>query len=575
MFSPTAQQTAIIDHEGPAFVSACPGAGKTRVMVERARRVLSRRPKRVVAFLSFTHAAVAELETRLRSEGLFEHSVFPNFVGTFDSFLWQFLLAPFGVPDFSHAPRLVPDLEKKTVTPYPKAIPLPLECFDQTTNGMLDAPAKARGFDKAGAPGHRITSYETAAGKLRAAFRKRGLVDFDCVREIAASRINDPTLGYAIARALAGRFSEVVIDEAQDCNPRDLAIIDWLRSAGLRVLLVCDPEQAIYGFRGGVTNELTAFREKFEAGDQLSLTGNFRSSQNICNAISALRSKAAGGVKDQALGHYKDDSTAVFVLSYAGTGVSSKIGPRFAEIVADHTLSLHYCPLVAATKQSGAAAIGQPTTQSSSSATLNLGSSVTEFQFGFETGNTVHALEALHQVVLRVEGRLGDQSYHEYLAETGIQKLEWRPRILALARQLRFDSAIEDGKAWLDRAQSLLKPGIVGGTGTIKQRLKYDAKLETILTSPSAAIPLVRTIHSVKGEEFPAICVVMTSSSAKKILDFLETGQPADMDEEARKIYVAASRAQRLLVLAAPKSQATRLSLRLKTFSVTVVQEEI
>jgi hypothetical protein len=59
--------------------------------------------------------------------------------------------------------------------------------------------------------------------------------------------------------------------------------------------------------------------------------------------------------------------------------------------------------------------------------------------------------------------------------------------------------------------------------------------------------------------EFPAICVVMSPSTAKGILDFL-TGPGGDDDnEEARKIYVGASRAQRLLAIALPKTQASHL----------------
>jgi DNA helicase-2/ATP-dependent DNA helicase PcrA len=574
-FEPTPQQLAIIDHEGPAFVSACPGAGKTRVIVERARRVLSETPKRVVAFLSFTHAAVTELEVRLRANGLFGHSTFPTYVGTFDSFLWQFLLAPFGLPGFQEAPRLVPDLETRMITPYPKAHPLPLDCFDREGNAMLATAAKAKGFDKSAAATAKIQRYETAAASLRTTFRNRGLVDFDSVRDIAASRIVDASMGKTIGRALAGRFSEIVIDEAQDCNPRDLAIIEWLRGAGLRVLLVCDPEQAIYGFRGGVTDELRTFRCTFNSTEQLPLTGNFRSSQNICNAIATLRTHAAARVVDQALGDFKNDQTPVYVLSYAGAAVSPKIGPRFAEIVAERMLRLRDCPLVAATKQSSAAAIGQPALPQSNNAALNLGSYVTEFHFGFETGSTVHALEQIHRVVLRVEGHLRDATYHEYLVEAGIENLGWRSRILRIAKELRFDSSSEDGKVWLKRAQALLKPGLIGDGGTIGQRLKYDARLEIVLAAPSASIPLVRTIHSVKGEEFPGICVVMTRSTARNILDYLEASSPANLAEEARKIYVGASRAQRLLVMAVPKAQAARLILRLKNSNVTIVQEEI
>jgi len=56
-----------------------------------------------------------------------------------------------------------------------------------------------------------------------------------------------------------------------------------------------------------------------------------------------------------------------------------------------------------------------------------------------------------------------------------------------------------------------------------------------------------------------AVCVVLTPQTAKSIIDFLLEGDPVDSAEDARKIYVAASRAQRLLVIAVPKSQSIRL----------------
>jgi hypothetical protein len=50
----------------------------------------------------------------------------------------------------------------------------------------------------------------------------------------------------------------------------------------------------------------------------------------------------------------------------------------------------------------------------------------------------------------------------------------------------------------------------------------------------------------------------MSTSTAKGIVDFL-TGDGAADNEEARKIYVGASRAQRLLAIALPRTQAPRL----------------
>jgi superfamily I DNA/RNA helicase len=95
--------------------------------------------------------------------------------------------------------------------------------------------------------------------------------------------------------------------------------------------------------------------------------------------------------------------------------------------------------------------------------------------------------------------------------------------------------------------------------GTTTQRLRRNADLARALSAAAPNGHPARTIHSVKGMEFPAVCVVMSPSTAKGILDFLTADGADDDNEEARKIYVGASRAQRLLVLALPRTQARRL----------------
>ena len=69
-FKPTDEQKRVTEHPGSAFIAACPGAGKTRVMVERARKLLNGgATSGAIAFLSFTIAAVSELDDRLRRDG--------------------------------------------------------------------------------------------------------------------------------------------------------------------------------------------------------------------------------------------------------------------------------------------------------------------------------------------------------------------------------------------------------------------------------------------------------------------------------------------------------------------------
>ncbi|MGG7607853.1 UvrD-helicase domain-containing protein [Streptomyces sp. ZG43] len=49
----------------------------------------------------------------------------------------------------------------------------------------------------------------------------------------------------ALLPPLLSRFAEVVVDEAQDCSAADLAILQLLHDAGLPLVLVGDPDQAI------------------------------------------------------------------------------------------------------------------------------------------------------------------------------------------------------------------------------------------------------------------------------------------------------------------------------------------
>ena len=121
----------------------------------------------------------------------------------------------------------------------------------------------------------------------------------------------------------------------------------------------------------------------------------------------------------------------------------------------------------------------------------------------------------------------------------------------------------------------MLAPGLVT-SATIKQRLRSTSGLEAALVSPPLDSHPVRTIHSAKGLEFAAVCVVMTSSKTNKILAHLETGEGTAGDaEDARKIYVAASRAKRLLVIAVPKNSAPKLEALLASYGCKTQRHDI
>ncbi|WP_247819102.1 ATP-dependent helicase [Bradyrhizobium sp. 40] len=555
-FDPTTQQRKVIYHDSSAFITACPGAGKTRTMVERARQILEGPSYRQgVAFLSFTNAAVDELEARLRAFGVLPAPLFPSFIGTFDRFLWQFLIVPFGMKGCDALPRLVPDKNSFHVRPFDDAQPLPLKCFDRATGAIDPKLALEAGFNtELRSP----KAYETAARHIIDSTRTNGLIDFDDVRVSVSERLADKDFSQRVGAALAARFCEIFVDEAQDCNPADLAIVDWLMKAGITVKVVCDPNQSIYKFRGGVTDELLKYADTFSPSNRLSISGNFRSTPAICAAIVALRPPSARLTPDEPTGPNKFSQTPIHVISYGGSGVPPAIGRQFTRLALENGIPLHQAPVLASTRSSAAKAIGQPILGHTSHMTLQLAEAVMNYQFAFAVGSRREALVTVHKVVLQIQAKIATTTeYDNYLQSEGIVDATWRPEIIKIANGLRFDP-FDTPDQWLEKARTLLASGLIGSS-TINQRLRNDTKLVTALATPPENSPPARTIHSVKGLEFPGVCVVLTSKTSGQILDLLEGNSVPDAEEEARKIYVGCSRAERLLAIAVPKSRASRL----------------
>jgi ATP-dependent exoDNAse (exonuclease V) beta subunit len=249
----------------------------------------------------------------------------------------------------------------------------------------------------------------------------------------------------------------------------------------------------------------------------------------------------------------------VFILSYGGAGVPTNIGQEFQKLTASLGVAARATPVVASTWQSASKAAGRPVIDPGNDKTLLLADATMHFHFAFETGNRIQALTKLHQSVLLVRGNIARKSdYQDYIQAQGLQDGRWRTEVIELGEALRL-RAEETGDQWLGRARQLLDHDLIGNS-TIRNRLHAHNDLEEMLAVPSSDALPARSIHSVKGLEFPAVCVVLTSKGAGSILDVLE-GKSTEVTamEQARKIYVAASRAERLLAIATPKSQSNRL----------------
>ena len=601
-FESTEEQRRVIHHDGSAIVQACPGAGKTAVLVERIRKLVVGNPDsnggRGIAMISFTKAAIYELQVRLTREGILPNPPFPHFIGTFDSFIWRFLVAPLGIPGVEAAPRLIPDKDGFEIRRFPTdKRTLDLSCFDHQGDIIRDK-AKRRIGKSTPLTDRDIDKYQNQAREMRARLWKDGWLDYRDARSIAAERLTtDAALSRRFAGAVSARFREVLVDEAQDSNPEDLQIIDWLRNAGIVTKVVCDPHQSIYSFRGGIDPaELAPLRDGFDEFDRLQLTGNFRSCQNICRVVSALRSSERRDTPIHAAGLSQYSSTPVCILAYPDSKVDSSIGERFQKLVQERGLESHKCPVLAKTRASAAHAVGRRDEEfhKTTSRLLRLAKAVMAFHFPSDARDRIEAMEHVHEVMLDLAGllalkepsktrdtkdgqrstseeRLGvgvgpsairRRTYNQDLEEEYIRPETWRPLVISLIRELDPRRVTLKGRpnAWHEQAKKLLN--------VQAHQLRWNSAIGTVLEVPTAEVLIARTIHSVKGCEFPAVCVVMTN--AKTVLDILSGKTNSDTDE-VREIYVAASRAKHLLAFAVPRPQAERLRQYLETWNVEVV----
>src|SRR4029079_19210673 len=94
------------------------------------------------------------------------------------------------------------------------------------------------------------------------------------------------------ARAIAARFDHVLVDEYQDTNRLQAAILRALAPDGRGLTVVGDDAQAIYAFRGAEVRNILDFPAQFTPPARvIALTRNYRSTQPIleaCNAVIAL-----------------------------------------------------------------------------------------------------------------------------------------------------------------------------------------------------------------------------------------------------------------------------------------------
>ncbi len=115
--------------------------------------------------------------------------------------------------------------------------------------------------------------------------RARGLLDFDDLLLTWRALLDSPAVGDRLRQ----RWTHVLVDEYQDVNRIQVDIVRLLRPGGVGLTVVGDDAQAVYGFRGAGSGQLTALAASCADTRVVSLERNFRSPQALLDLANAVR----------------------------------------------------------------------------------------------------------------------------------------------------------------------------------------------------------------------------------------------------------------------------------------------
>ena len=283
------QKEAVLHEKGPLLVLAGAGSGKTRVITHRLARLVERGvdPRSIVS-VTFTNKAADEMRERARR--ILGGRPLLSFVGTFHSFALRFLrrhaalagLPPrFSIADSADQLALVKEaMEEIGVSEQVLPAGAVRARISSAKSSLITAQAYADSqTDYAGERVGRVfLLYEK---KLAAA----GALDFDDLIFRAVRLLRERA---EVAQAEAARVRHLLIDEYQDTNTSQDALVKLLGRGADSLCAVGDEDQAIYRWRGAEVEHILRFDEDFPGARIIPLERNYRSTSGILDAASGL-----------------------------------------------------------------------------------------------------------------------------------------------------------------------------------------------------------------------------------------------------------------------------------------------
>lgn len=286
------QLAAVLHVDGPLMIVAGAGSGKTKVLTTRIAHLIGQGvdPFNILA-LTFTNKAAAEMKERVE-HALGNTEARNLYIGTFHSVFARILRgeatklgypANFTIYDTDDAKSVIKQIVKDMNLDEKHYKPAFIyNRISAAKNALIDPIAYRQDtyIQQEDTRSNRPLIADIYDSYHKRCFRN-GAMDFDDLlfkMYILLSNFPESLAKYQ------GRFKYIMIDEYQDTNVAQYAIIKLLGARYENICVVGDDAQSIYSFRGATVQNILQFQDDYEDAVVIKLEQNYRSTQTILQA---------------------------------------------------------------------------------------------------------------------------------------------------------------------------------------------------------------------------------------------------------------------------------------------------
>lgn len=335
------QRAAVLYNEGPSLVIAGAGSGKTRVLTYKIAYLLDNglEPWSILA-LTFTNKAAREMKERIARQVGMERARY-LWMGTFHSIFSRILRTEaetlgftpnFTIYDASDSKNLLKGIIKEMNLDDKVYKPGMIQSRISNAKNQLVLPQAyaANGEFFLADQAAKIPLMRDIYLRYWERCKQSDAMDFDDLLVYTYLLFQQYP---EICDKYAGRFKYILVDEYQDTNYAQHAIVQQLTRINRRVCVVGDDAQSIYSFRGAKIDNILKFTQLYKDARLFKLEQNYRSTQTIVNAANSLIEKNSEQIRKEVYSEKeKGDPIEVF---------SAYSDVEEGEIVANQIVRLH------------------------------------------------------------------------------------------------------------------------------------------------------------------------------------------------------------------------------------------